>query len=119
MDVAHGYLLNKLSLLFSDNLPNALQYTRDACKRVSREAFQEALNLVGQSTTSPRDQFEIVPLIPINIRNFYFSFTNSSLFMLLTLRRGNLVPNAWQFLVEFLYDFVLNLVKDQIGGLSG
>ncbi|CDY17576.1 BnaC01g27000D [Brassica napus] len=44
----------------------------------------------------------------MNIGNFYFSFTNPSLFMLLTLR-GNLVPNAWQSLVELLYDFVLNL----------
>nr|YP_009466025.1 ATPase subunit 6 [Arabis alpina]YP_009466050.1 ATPase subunit 6 [Arabis alpina]AVC55452.1 ATPase subunit 6 [Arabis alpina]AVC55480.1 ATPase subunit 6 [Arabis alpina] len=81
---------------------------------------------------SPLDQFEIVPLIPMNIGNFYFSFTNPSLFMLLTLSfflllihfvtkkgGGNLVPNAWQSLVELLYDFVLNLVKEQIGGLSG
>ena len=33
--------------------------------------------------------------------------------------RGNLVPNAWQSLVELLDDFVLNLVNEQIGGLSG
>nr|YP_011027798.1 ATPase subunit 6 [Lepidium sativum]DBA44171.1 TPA_asm: ATPase subunit 6 [Lepidium sativum] len=99
---------------------------------VSGEAFQEGLNLMGQTASSPLDQFEIVPLISINIGNFYFSFTNPSLFMLLTLSfflllihfvtkkgGGNLVPNAWQSLVELLYDFVLNLVKEQIGGLSG
>ncbi|KAJ0074648.1 hypothetical protein Patl1_37490 [Pistacia atlantica] len=68
----------------------------------------------------------------MNIGNFYFSFTNSSFFMLLTLSLvlllvhlvtkkggGNLVPNAWQSLVELIYDFVLNLVNEQIGGLSG
>uniref|UniRef100_A0A3Q7FJ37 F-ATPase protein 6 n=1 Tax=Solanum lycopersicum TaxID=4081 RepID=A0A3Q7FJ37_SOLLC len=32
---------------------------------------------------------------------------------------GNSVPNAWQSLVELIYDFVLNPVNEQIGGLSG
>lgn len=81
---------------------------------------------------SPLEQFAILPLIPMNIGHLYFSFTNSSLFMLLTLSLvlllvhfvtknggGNLVPNAWQSLVELIYDFVLNLVNEQIGGLSG
>uniref|UniRef100_A0A251SNX6 F-ATPase protein 6 n=1 Tax=Helianthus annuus TaxID=4232 RepID=A0A251SNX6_HELAN len=81
---------------------------------------------------SPLEQFSILPLIPMNIGNLYFSFTNSSLFMLLTLSLvlllihfvtkkggGNLVPNAWQSLVELIYDFVLNLVNERIGGLSG
>nr|AYV91168.1 hypothetical protein [Helianthus annuus] len=83
-------------------------------------------------SSSPLEQFDILPLIPMNIGNLYFSFTNSSLFMLLTLSLvlllihfvtkkggGNLVPNAWQSLVELIYDFVLNLVNEQIGGLSG
>lgn len=82
--------------------------------------------------TSPLEQFEIIPLIPMKIGDLYFSFTNSSFFMLLTLSLvllffhfvtkkggGNLVPNAWQSLVELIYDFVLNLVNEQIGSLSG
>jgi len=79
---------------------------------------------------SPLEQFSILPFIPMNIGNLYFSFTNSSFFMLITLslvllllhlvsKKGKLVPNAWQSLVELLYDFVLNLVNEQIGGLSG
>ena len=81
---------------------------------------------------SPLEQFAIIPLIPMNIGNLYFSFTNPSLFMLLTLSLvlllvhfvtkkggGNSVPNAWQSLVELIYDFVLNPVNEQIGGLSG
>ena len=81
---------------------------------------------------SPLDQFSIIPLIPMKIGNLYFSFTNPSLFMLLTLSLvlllvyfvtkkggGNSVPNAWQSLVELIYDFVPNLVNEQIGGLSG
>lgn len=81
---------------------------------------------------SPLDQFGIHPILDLNIGNFYLSFTNLSLFMLLTLGLvlllvfvvtkkggGKLVPNAWQSLVELIYDFVLNLVNEQIGGLSG
>nr|YP_009137044.1 ATP synthase subunit 6 [Geranium maderense]AKE32262.1 ATP synthase subunit 6 [Geranium maderense] len=92
----------------------------------------ETVNNAPSPIQSPLEQFEITPLIPIHIGDFYFSFTNSSLFMLLTLGLflllvyfvtkkggGNLVPNAWQSLVELLYDFVLNLVNEQIGGLSG
>nr|ANY30729.1 ATPase subunit 6 [Enhalus acoroides] len=68
----------------------------------------------------------------MKVGNLYFSFTNPSLSMLLTLSLvllmfyfvtkkggGKSVPNAWQSLVELLYDFVLNLVNEQIGGLSG
>nr|QHD46968.1 Atp6 [Anthoceros agrestis] len=79
---------------------------------------------------SPLEQFAIIPLIPIHIGNLYLSFTNSSLFMLLTislvlllvhfvtLNGGHLVPNAWQSFVEMIYDFVFNLVNEQISGPS-
>jgi hypothetical protein len=51
---------------------------------VQGEAYTEALDLAGL-VPSPLEQFSILPLIPMNIGNLYFSFTNSSLFMLLTL----------------------------------
>nr|ACU19585.1 unknown [Glycine max] len=83
----------------------------------------------ADTINSPLDQFEIIPLIDMKIGDLYFSFTNSSLFMLLTLSLvlllfhfvtknggGKLVPNAWQSLVELIYDFVLNLVNEQIAG---
>ncbi|KAK9673412.1 hypothetical protein RND81_12G166000 [Saponaria officinalis] len=94
--------------------------------------FVEAWNATPQMAASPLDQFAILPLIPMKLGNLYFSFTNPSLFMLLTLSLvllllhfvtkkggGNSVPNVWQSLVELIYDFVLNLVNEQIGGLSG
>ncbi|KAC9261811.1 hypothetical protein E3N88_46091 [Mikania micrantha] len=81
-------------------------------------------NPVETFIPSPLEQFSILPLIPMKIGNLYLSFTNSSLFMLLTLSLvlllihfvtkkggGNLVPNAWQSLVELIYDFVLNLAS--------
>lgn len=72
---------------------------------------------------SPLEQFSIVPFIPLG----YFSFTNSSFFMLLTTglvsflfylvtaKGGFLVPSRWQSFVEMIYEFVLNLVEEQIG----
>nr|AFB35028.1 ATPase subunit 6 [Phormium tenax] len=81
---------------------------------------------------SPLEQFSIHPLIMMKMGNFYFSFTNPSLSMLLTLGLvllllffvtkkggGKSVPNAWQSLVELIHDFVPNPVNEQIGGLSG
>nr|AEM46211.1 ATPase subunit 6 [Silene noctiflora] len=90
------------------------------------------LDLNWDGPNSPLDQFAIIPLFDIKLGNLYFSFTNPSLFLLITLTLvlllfhlvtkkggGNSVPNLWQSLVELLYDFVLNLVNEQIGGLSG
>lgn len=72
---------------------------------------------------SPLEQFSIVTFIPLG----YLSFTNSSFFMLLTtglvsflfylvtINGGYLVPTRWQSFVEMIYEFVLNLVEEQIG----
>jgi F-type H+-transporting ATPase subunit a len=80
--------------------------------------------------SSPLEQFAIISIIPFHIDNFYFSFTNSSLFMLLTTgfflllcylltdgdaKGGSLVPNRWQSFVEMIYEFVANLIQEQIG----
>ena len=77
--------------------------------------------------SSPLEQFAIIPIIPLHIGNFYFSFTNSSLFMMLTtgfflllsffvtFKGGNLVPNRWQSFVEMIFEFVANLVEEQVG----
>nr|YP_010010748.1 ATP synthase F0 subunit 6 [Hepatica maxima]QOI00176.1 ATP synthase F0 subunit 6 [Hepatica maxima] len=97
--------------------------------------MNDALNSLAEiqsNNPSPLDQFAIIPLIPIKIGDLYFSFTNPSLSMLLTLSfflvlvhfvtkkgGGNSVPNALQSLVELIYDFVPNPVNEQIGGLSG
>lgn len=72
------------------------------------------------------EQFEIKTLIPINVGGVDISFTNSSLFMVLTvvvsslllglcLRKRSLVPNAAQSVPEGLYEFVSNLLRENIG----
>lgn len=99
-----------------------LNYLSDA--ESSNSSYLEAVN--------PLEQFSIHPILDLHIGNFYFSFTNLSLSMLLTLGLvllmvfvvtkkggGKSVPNALQSLVELIYDFVPNLVNEQIGGLSG
>jgi F-type H+-transporting ATPase subunit a len=77
---------------------------------------------------SPLEQFSIISLIPLHIGNVYLSFTNSSLFLLLTTalvfflfflvtqNGGFVVPSRWQSLVEMIYEFVVSLVEEQIGG---
>jgi F-type H+-transporting ATPase subunit a len=75
---------------------------------------------------SPLAQFEIKRLVPIEIGNFDVSFTNSSAFMVLTvvaisaflilgMRKNDLVPGRWQSMTELLYIFIANLLKDTVG----
>lgn len=75
---------------------------------------------------SPLAQFTIKPLIPIRVGDLDLSFTNSSLFMVLTLvaastflvmgmRRHALVPGRWQSMAELSYVFIANMVRDTVG----
>ncbi len=75
---------------------------------------------------SPLAQFEIKPLVPMEIAGHDVSFTNSSLFMvaiviLLTLfmnvgmRRAALVPGRWQSMIEMLYEFVADMITGTAG----
>lgn len=76
---------------------------------------------------SPLEQFNIITLLPLHIGNYYFSFTNSSLFMALatglflllfsfvTVQGGHLVPTRWQSIIEMIYEFIANLITDQVG----
>ena len=77
--------------------------------------------------SSPLEQFSIISLIPLHIGNVYLSFTNSSLFLLLTTgllstlfymvtrNGGFLIATRWQSFVEMIYEFVVSLVDSQIG----
>ena len=75
---------------------------------------------------SPLAQFEIKTLIPLQLGEFDVSYTNSALFMSLTLilvtlflilgvRRRALVPGRWQSMAEISYEFVSNLLRDTVG----
>ena len=76
---------------------------------------------------SPLEQFTIKPLLePIKIGGYDVSFTNSSLFMVLTIilatvflaggmRRRAMVPGRWQSMAELSYEFIANMVRDNVG----
>lgn len=75
---------------------------------------------------SPLEQFVIKPLVPIRIGDLDLSFTNSSLFMAITVilvsaflmvgtRRSSLVPGRLQGASEILYEFVAGLIRDNVG----
>ena len=79
---------------------------------------------------SPLAQFEIKKLIPIEMFGYDISFTNSSLAMLVTvflisifmflgLRNLTLIPSKTQSILESSYEFVSNMIGDNIGNLFG
>ncbi len=74
----------------------------------------------------PMHQFQVTPIIPIHIGGIDASFTNSSLWMLiaitlitlfttLSMRGRALVPGRMQSLAELSYEFVANMVRDNVG----
>jgi F-type H+-transporting ATPase subunit a len=74
----------------------------------------------------PIHQFEIHPLVPINIFGWDVSFTNSSAFMLLavlltagffmlSMRARSLVPTRMQSLAEISHEFVAGMLRESAG----
>ena len=75
---------------------------------------------------NPVEQFKIEPLIPLEIGGVDVSFTNSSLFMMvavvlatafltLSVSGRALIPGRWQSMAELLYEFVANMIRDNVG----
>tara|TARA_B100000989_G_scaffold285076_1_gene252469 strand:+ start:476 stop:1216 length:741 start_codon:yes stop_codon:yes gene_type:complete len=75
---------------------------------------------------SPLAQFEINKLIQFNVGSLDISFTNSSLAMVLTvlfiltilffgLKNSRIIPSKGQSLVELSYEFISNMIGDNIG----
>ncbi len=75
---------------------------------------------------SPLEQFEIKPIVPIEIGGLDVSFTNSSLWMTLAVvvaggtltlaaSRGAMVPGRLQTVAELFYEFIAGLIKETIG----
>lgn len=76
--------------------------------------------------TNPLEQFEVKTLIPIEIAGLDVSFTNASLWMVLsilaatalmtlTTKRKAIIPGRWQNMGEVLYEFVSNMLRDAAG----
>jgi F-type H+-transporting ATPase subunit a len=78
------------------------------------------------ATEGPIAQFEVKRLIPIKIGDVDLSFTNSALFMVLTLvlvsgflllatRQRAVIPSRLQSSAELVYEFVVGTVRDTVG----
>ena len=76
--------------------------------------------------TDPIHQFAISRLVPIEIGGLDFSFTNLTLFMVLTVgvaaaflyystRGRGLVPSKLQSITELTYEFTANMLRDSAG----
>jgi len=75
---------------------------------------------------SPLEQFTIEPILDLKIGETDISFTNSSLWMAITAlvlivfvvvgtQRRALVPGRWQSAVEYFYQVVADMVRDNVG----
>ena len=80
----------------------------------------------SSSMPDPMHQFEIKRLLPLEIFGVDASFTNASLFMviaalavsaflLISTTGRSLVPGRMQSLAEIAYEFVANMVRDNVG----
>ncbi|GEO80691.1 F0F1 ATP synthase subunit A [Pararhodospirillum oryzae] len=75
---------------------------------------------------SPVEQFTIKPLVPIHVAGIDLSFTNSSLMMVAAVllpatffwfatARRTVVPGRLQSVAEILYEFIANMIRDNVG----
>jgi len=75
---------------------------------------------------SPLHQFVVKELIPLHVAGYNISFTNSALFMFLVvvgvtllfflgMRKSTLVPGRLQSIVELCFEFVDNMIDENIG----
>lgn len=74
----------------------------------------------------PLEQFAVKPIIPLQINGYDVSFTNASLFMVITvvsiiavfgfcLRKRTIVPSISQSIPEALYEFIRSIMRDSAG----
>ena len=75
---------------------------------------------------SPLEQFEIDRLVDIQVGGVDASFTNSSLMMVFVLAlaavslsvgmsKRAMVPGRWQSVVELAYEFIANMLRENVG----
>src|SRR5918994_3233264 len=78
----------------------------------------------GGLALDPMHQFEVYPIVPIEIGGIDASFTNASLWMviasglvllLLLAAPSKLVPTRFQSVGELAYEFIANMMRDTVG----
>ncbi len=80
----------------------------------------------GGEAHGPLEQFEIKELISLHFGDLNLSFTNSALWMVIgivvatllftfSVRSRALVPGRWQSIAELSYEFIANMIRDNVG----
>ena len=75
---------------------------------------------------SPVEQFKLKSLVPFELGGVDLSYTTSSLWMTITvvgvtvfltlsMRGGRLVPGRWQSMAEMAYEFIANMIRENVG----
>jgi len=75
---------------------------------------------------NPLEQFAIQRIVPLHIGGIDVSITNSTVFMVLaialitlfltlSMRSGALVPTRWQSMAELSYEFIGNMIRENVG----
>jgi F-type H+-transporting ATPase subunit a len=75
---------------------------------------------------SPVEQFKLKSLVPFEVGGIDLSYTTSSLWMTITvaavtafltlsMRGGRLVPGRWQSMAEMSYEFIANMIRENVG----
>jgi len=81
---------------------------------------------VSAENHSPLAQFEIKRFVEMNVGGIDASFTNSSLWMVITvvavtamltlsMRGRAMVPGRWQSVAELSYEFIANMLRENVG----
>lgn len=83
--------------------------------------------MAGSDGNSPLEQFQIKQLLPVEVApGVNVDFTNASLYMVITvalitlvftlsMKKRALVPSRWQSIAELSYEFVANMIKQNVG----
>jgi F-type H+-transporting ATPase subunit a len=82
--------------------------------------------LAAEHGASPLHQFVIERLVPLHIGGLDLSFSNSALFMAisvavitafltLSMSGAKLVPSRWQSAAEMSYEFIAGMIRDNVG----
>ena len=75
---------------------------------------------------SPVEQIKLKSLVPFELGGVDLSYTTSSLWMTITvvcvtafltlsMRGGRLVPGRWQSMAEMSYEFIANMIRENVG----
>jgi F-type H+-transporting ATPase subunit a len=81
---------------------------------------------VAEEHVSPLHQFVIERLVPLHVGGLDLSYSNSALFMtiavllitgfiLFSMSGAQLVPTRWQSVAELFYEFIANMIRDNVG----